>query len=492
MSIALSIIPLCFAMACGDDGGNGVVDTGADGTGGTGGATTDGTDGAGETTGTGGATGPGDTEGTDGAATGTGGGDGGGEPVAAVALELVAEGMTSPTLLREAPDDSGRLFVLDQVGTIRIVNADGELLPEPFLDLQESLVELTPSYDERGLLGLAFHPQYADNGRFYVYYSAPLREDAPDGWDHTARISEFTASADDANRADPESERVVLEVDQPQPNHNGGTVAFGPEGFLYVSLGDGGAANDVGAGHPPLGNGQDATTLLGSILRLDVEEMPYAIPEDNPFTARRDPRRDEIWAYGFRNPFRMSFDMGGERQLFLGDAGQNQWEEVDIVARGDNYGWNIREGLHCFDRDNPDDSPANCPDTGPYGETLVDPILEYPNAGTEGGIGLAVIGGFVYRGEAIPGLEGQYVFGDYSASEAPEGQLFAAMPGEDQPDTWTMRELRIEGRDDDSLGAFVKGLGQDADGELYVLTSERGGPIDMTGAVYRIAPGESD
>jgi glucose/arabinose dehydrogenase len=243
----------------------------------------------------------------------------------AVGLRLVADGFTSPVALVSAGDGSGRRFVVDQVGLIRVLRPDGTLAPAPFLDLRSKVVPLMPEFDERGLLGLAFHPRYASNGRFFVYYSAPLRAGAPAAYDNTARLSEFRVSAANPNQADPTSERIVLEVDDPQFNHNGGTLLFGPEdGYLYLSIGDGGGADDVGLGHVEDwyaanegGNGQDIqSNLFGGILRLDVDGGdPYAIPAANPFTATPGCADgcDEIWAYGFRNPYRMSFDLGGNR-----------------------------------------------------------------------------------------------------------------------------------------------------------------------------------
>ncbi|MDD4455585.1 MAG: PQQ-dependent sugar dehydrogenase, partial [Candidatus Methanomethylophilaceae archaeon] len=265
-----------------------------------------------------------------------------------VGLELVAGGFTMPVALASPADGTGRLFVADLPGIIRVIDAGGLLLDEPFLDITGRVVGLRPGYDERGLLGLAFHPEFAENGRFFVYYSAPLRAGAPEGWDHTSQISEFAVSAGGENRADPDSERVILEVDQPQSNHNGGSIAFGPDGYLYIPLGDGGGARDVGPGHPPGGNGQDVETLLGKILRIDVDgPEPYGIPADNPFVGK--PGRDEIYAYGLRNPWRMTFDPGGEHRLFAADAGQYLWESVKMIVPGGNHGWNLREGNHAFD-----------------------------------------------------------------------------------------------------------------------------------------------
>jgi glucose/arabinose dehydrogenase len=403
-----------------------------------------------------------------------------GEPLGRVGLELVADGFTSPVLLAEAPDDTGRLFVVDQTGVIQIIDAGGQTLDAPFLDIRDRMVDLMDDFDERGLLGLAFHPDFATNGRLYVYYSAPLREEAPDEFDHTSHISEFTVTAN-GDQVDLNSERILLQVDEPQFNHNGGMLAFGPDGYLYISLGDGGGANDVGPGHSPMGNAQDLEMLLGKVLRIDVDGgEPYGIPSDNPFVGTDG--RDEIWAYGFRNPFRFSFDLENDNRMFLGDAGQNRWEEVDIVERGGNYGWNIREGAHCFNPQSPDEEPAMCPETGARGEQLIDPILEYQNANVMGGLGLVVIGGFVYRGDAIPELQGDYVFGDFGSTfEMPSGLLFAATESEDG--TWEMRPLEIA---NDAVDAFVRAFGQDRAGEIYVLTAASPGPTGTTGSVYRI------
>jgi glucose/arabinose dehydrogenase len=360
-----------------------------------------------------------------------------------VGLEQVADGFTAPVWAGEPDDGSGRLFVVDQVGLVRIIGPDGTSLDEPFLDVRDRLVTLRPGFDERGLLGLAFHPDFADNGTFYVYYSAPLQPGGPEGWDHTSHISEFQVSPADPDQADPDSERILLQVDQPQFNHNAGDLAFGPDGFLYIALGDGGGANDVGVGHTEeLGNGQDPTNLLGSILRIDVDgEEPYQIPDDNPFIGTI--ARDETFAYGFRNPYRFTFDPAGEHGLLAADAGQALWEEVSIVEAGGNYGWNIKEGTHCFDPQNMGQPPAACPDTGPRGEPLIDPVIEYPNTGPREGvdfvaihghdehIGTSVIGGHVYRGNAIPELQGKFVFGDWTANrDMAAGALFVAAPSD--------------------------------------------------------------
>jgi glucose/arabinose dehydrogenase len=420
----------------------------------------------------------------------------------AVGLRLVADGLTSPVALVSAGDGSGRRFVVDQVGLIRVLRPDGTLAPEPFLDLRGRIVPLTPEFDERGLLGLAFHPGYAGNGRFFVYYNAPLRPGAPAGYDNTARVSEFRVSAANPNRADPASERTVLELDDPQFNHNGGTLLFGPDdGFLYISIGDGGGADDVGLGHVEDwyaanegGNGQDIqNNLFGGILRIDVDGgVPYQIPAGNPFAAVPGCADgcDETWAYGFRNPYRMSFDLGGDHELFVGDAGQELWEEVSIAVEGGNFGWNVKEGTHCFSTENPDESPSDCPDTvgAPHpraGDPLIDPVIEYANHHQPGGLGATVIGGHVYRGRALPQFSGRYLFGDWSREfEEPDGSLFVAMRR--KTGLWRMEQLRVATSPTGRLGHYLLGFGQDPAGEMYALTTDQTGPTGTTGKVYRL------
>jgi glucose/arabinose dehydrogenase len=282
--------------------------------------------------------------------------------------------------------------------------------------------------------------------------------------------------------ADLASLKTVLQMDQPQFNHNAGHITFGPDGYLYVPIGDGGGANDNEMGHTPdLGNGQDLTNLHGSILRIDVNGDPgsYAIPADNPFG-------DEIFAYGFRNPYHISFDRGGDNALFAADAGQDLYEEVSIVTAGGNYGWNIKEGAHCFDPNNPEQPPEECASTGADGEPLIDPIIEYGHD-----IGKVVVGGYVYRGSALPDLEGYYIFGDYTASEefAPDGTLFWAEES-DEGAMWEWGELHVAGMDNERLGAYVLGIGQDENGELYVMTSRSMAPSGETGQVWRLVPAE--
>ncbi|WP_226042046.1 PQQ-dependent sugar dehydrogenase [Natrinema sp. DC36] len=308
-----------------------------------------------------------------------------------VGLETVAEGeLTAPTSLTVPDEDADRRFVTDQTGQIYVHGPDG-LQDEPFLDISDRIVELM-EFDERGLLGLAFHPDFEENGRFFVRYSAPLQEDMPEDYDHTFVLSEFRTASDDNETADPESERRILEIPEPQFNHNSGSIAFGPDGYLYVGSGDGGGANDTGLGHVDDwyddndgGNGQDTEeNLLGGILRLDIDvesdEQPYGIPDDNPLVDQEG-HRGEHYAWGFRNPWGMSFTDDGE--LLAADVGQNLIESVNHVRAGGNYSWNVKEGTYCFSTETPTTPPDECPNTTPDdvrgGEPLLDPVLEYPH-----------------------------------------------------------------------------------------------------------------
>ena len=415
------------------------------------------------------------------------------EPIPEIRMELVAEGFATPVALVPSPDDTGRLFVVDQNGLIWILSADGNVIDRPYADLRGRMVELTGGYDERGLLGLAFHPEYQSNGLIYIHYSAPLRTGAPPDWNHTGHVSEFKVSEEDANLLAIDSERVLLEIDQPHWAHNGGSIAFGPDGYLYIGLGDGGHGGDVGLGHVEDwyninrgGNGQDIeANLLGSILRVDVDaEDGYGIPADNPFVD--GPGLDEIWAYGFRNPFRFSFDMGGDNALFVGDVGQDRWEEIDIVRAGGNYGWNVREGVGCFFTDAAD-QPSICPAADPSGAPLLDPILEMPNSGSPGGIGRAIIGGYLYRGADLADLYGHYIFGSWSDDwSIPSGRIFFARHPPHGQASWEFQQLDVDIAVDGRLNHYVVGFGQGLDGELYVLTTGRLGPSGATGKIFRI------
>lgn len=445
----------------------------------------------------------------------------GSRAAAAVELKLVLAGLESPVHLESPRDGSGRIAVVDRAGVVYIVGPDGRVRDEPFLDLRDEMVRLSANYDERGLLGLAFHPRFQDNGKVYVYYSAPLRPGGPRGWNHTSRVSEFTVSPSDPNRVDLLSERIVMEIDQPQANHNGGALAFGPDGYLYIGLGDGGGGNDVGTGHPPRGNGQDVGTLLGSVLRIDVDRtepgsgLGYGIPPTNPFA--RGGGLPEIFAWGFRNPYRLSFDRGGAGRLLVADVGQNLWEEVNLVTGPGNFGWRVKEGTFWFDAAAPNAVILDGPAAGAAGEPFLDPVIQYGHPGLQreqiaaalngwpGGdgletvptFGISVIGGYVYRGDALPHWRGTYIFGDWSTNFATgKGKILSAAPTD--PKMLEDEEYELPPGPPESLWpvqlvmevpAFILGFGEDAAGELYVLTTERTGPFGGTGKVYKIVPG---
>jgi glucose/arabinose dehydrogenase len=406
-------------------------------------------------------------------------------------LSPLAEGFVHPVSMAVPDDGTGRIFIVDQIGKISVIDAAGNLLSQPFLDVTLEMVTLDSAYDERGLLGMAFHPQYSTNKRFFVFYNVPRQPEDPDGFDSRVRLSEFLASESDPNIADAASEKVLLEVNKPQSNHNGGQLAFGPDGYLYVGIGDGGGANDTGLGHTEgIGNGQDLTKLLGKILRYDVSTPGVLqIPESNPF-ANGSIAQPAIYAYGLRNPWSFSFDAGGEHNLFCADAGQNLYEEVNIVTSGGNYGWNIKEGKYCFDPQNPNRPPDSCPDIGGSGEPLIDPVIEYSHNRRGSSItGNAVVGGFVYRGSAMPELQGTYIFGDWSSSFIrPKGSILTA--AEVAAGTWQVSEAGIDDGLRRKLNRYVLGFGQDLQGELYILTARRSGPSGDTGEVFKLIPAQ--
>ncbi|WP_226479226.1 PQQ-dependent sugar dehydrogenase [Natrinema amylolyticum] len=375
-----------------------------------------------------------------------------------VGLETVIDGLESP-LAVEFAAAGDRRYVAERDGRIYVHEADG-LRDDPFLDLRETVV----TDGERGLLGLTLHPDFAENRRLFVHYSAPRRSGTPADFDHTGVIATFEAS-DDGERAKRDSERVVLEIPQPTNYHNGGDMAFGPDGYFHVGIGAGGGGG---------GGGQDVTRdFLGSVLRLDVDERTaeqgYAVPDTNPLVGRTG--LDEYYAWGFRNPWRLSFDDG---DLFVADVGENDYEEVNLVEKGGNYGWNIKEGTHCY-------TEADCPDETPErvrgGEPLRDPIIEYPREAAETGVsGVSVIGGYVYRGTALSALNDAYVFGDFLAA----GRLFAATRPEDGNGLWPTTVLEI---DDGVRLERILSFGRDDDGEVYVLGTSGDG-----GGLYRVVP----
>jgi glucose/arabinose dehydrogenase len=393
-----------------------------------------------------------------------------------VGLELIADGFTSPVALIPAQDGSHRLFIVDQTGLIWIL-LNQERLKKPFLDLRERVIKLNSFYDERGLLGLAFHPDFATNGHFYVSYSAPLRAGvSPDEWDHTTYISEFTVSPEDPNLANPDSERVLLAMDKPGYNYEAGHLAFGPDGYLYIATGD--SVRDPAAESGKYA--QDTSSLLGKILRIDVNGTSdtgqnYVIPADNPFVSGEG--LPEIFAYGFRNPYRFSFDISdpAKTRLFVADVGQAMMEEVDLVMAGGNYGWPIREGRTCFNAEDWSQPLESCSTNG-----LSDPILSYTHQGDLS----AIIGGAVYRGEAIPELADGYIFGDWGRGN---GHLFVANPPTLGLGLWKISEIEVAGEPAE-IGQLL-GIGQDENGELYLLTRAPGvGAIGDSGSIYKIIP----
>ena len=407
-----------------------------------------------------------------------------------VKLQLFADGLVHPLAMLNPPDGSKRLFIVEQSGTIQIMMPDGKLRPTPFIDLSKKMVKLDWEFDERGLLGLAFHPKFKDNGKFYVVYTAPVRTDAARRprllYCCTNYLSEFRVSKTDPNKADLSTERIVYFWDKPQFNHNGGELLFGPDdGYLYISTGDGGWANDVAIGHTDkIGNGQDLKVNLGKILRIDVDSgTPYSVPKDNPFVGRND-ALPEIWAYGLRNPWRMSFDAGGKHELFAGDVGQNSWESVKLIQKGGNHGWNRIEGSHCFNADDPSNPnlPETCDKSG-----LIMPIAEYGNMNvTQGGKGISITGGFVYRGKAMPNLVGSYVFGDWSRSfTQPQGLLLVASPPRQAGAMWAVEDVEVTNM---NFHSYVLGFAQDEDRELYVLVSDNTAPGRANDRIYKIVP----
>ena len=358
---------------------------------------------------------------------------------AAVTLTMIANGFFRPVLLTNAGDDTDRLFILEQNGRIWVY-LDGQILPEAFLDLTDRVSQsVTRGYSELGLLGLAFPPDFAETGVFYVHYNDR---------NNRTTLSQFNLS-DDPNIGDPASEVVLLTLDQPFPNHNGGEIVFGPnDGYLYMGLGDGGSAGD------PLDTGQNPSDWFGSILRIAVNgDGTYAVPEDNP-SSTREGFAPEVWSYGLRNPYRFSFD-SATGDMYIADVGQNIWEEINFQPAestgGENYGWSDYEASAAY---NANAVPAD----------MTYPVAEYRHDAGR----CSVTGGYVYRGTAIPELEGVYLYGDYCSGETwttwrnPEGE-------------W-QTELFV------SVGENVTGFGQDQDGELYIVT--------YNGDIYRIDPVE--
>jgi glucose/arabinose dehydrogenase len=429
-------------------------------------------------------------------------------------VELVAEGLVAPLSLTFAPDGSSRRFIVDQTGLVLILTPDGRVLPTPFLDITDQVV-LQSAFDERGLLELAFHPEYASNGKLYVQYSAQregvnicvdedgLVPEDPEGCplQYTRRVSEFVASSTDPNGVDLTSERVIFETQWPSRKHNGGGLAFGPDGMLYIGLGDGGFIHGPDGGGsvfdvpPALRFGdllaQDLTSLYGKILRIDVDSGdPYGIPPDNPF-AGDDGVPDEIFAWGFRNPFRISFDSDGDGAMYVSATAETFFEATYRVTEPGNYGWAIKEGTHCFDRSTPFAPPETCASVGSLGEPIQDPVIEYLNFAVEDprsqvpgkGFGRASLGGHIYRGEDINWLRGRFVQGDFAVGLL-DGQILVANPTP-SGHLWKVRPAFQFDPSDPVRSGFMKSVGQDADGELYAITGNFT-PTGLEGRIWKI------
>ncbi len=403
-----------------------------------------------------------------------------------IRLIEIASGLTAPTELVLPDDGTGRMFLAEQNGRIQTLAADGSRTGT-LLDLTDRLVTLSAGYDERGLLGLALHPQFAANGRLFVYYVAPAGDDldpvqAAAG---ESRVSEFQLAAG-ATTIDPDSERIILRFGQPQATHNAGKLAFGPDGYLYIATGDGGSRGDSGPGHGVNGNAQDLTSLLGKILRIVVDGAePYTIPGDNPFLAEAGARA-EIFALGLRNPWRFSFDpTSGTPRLLVGDVGQSLREEISLVSAGDNCGWRIREGDLCFNVDNLLVPLDDCDTTDARGGTLVEPLISYPHAS-----GTSIVGGVLCTATGISDLDGRYLFGDFSLTTgAADGRLYVADPFGDNPGTFG--EVEVENLPNGKLGRYLYGFAEGPDGTVYVLANGIPTPGGADGVIYRVAA-ESD
>ncbi|KAJ8288718.1 hypothetical protein COCON_G00013770 [Conger conger] len=388
-------------------------------------------------------------------------------------LMEVANGLRNPVLLLHAGDDTGRMFVAEQVGFVWVYLPDGSRLEEPFLDLSGEVLTTGRLGDERGFLGMAFHPHYRDNGRFFVYYSVLAGEMV-----EKVRISEMRVSVHDMNKADPLSERLIFEIEEPAANHNGGQLLFGLDDYLYIFTGDGGRAGDP---FGKFGNAQNKSALLGKVLRIDVngssrDGKPYRIPQDNPFLLDSG-ARPEVYAYGMRNPWRCSVDRGdpvsqhGKGRIFCGDVGQNRYEEIDIIERGGNYGWRAKEGFECFD-------VKLC-----HNSLLRDilPIFAYDHH-----VGKSVTGGYVYRGCESPNLNGLYLFGDFMS-----GRLMA-LQEDRESGSWSERSVCMGNTATCAFPGlinhhhkFIISFAEDQAGELYFLATSYPGSMSPFGTIYK-------
>lgn len=394
-----------------------------------------------------------------------------------IELQPVVSGLASPLGARFPDDGTGRMFVYDQTGLIHIVESGA--VTGTLLDVTSRLVALMPNFDERGLIGFTLHPNFTINGLIYTYTSEPVAGPADFTVDtggqpmnHQGVIAEWQVVGNAVNMA---SRREILRVDEPQFNHNGGPLHFGPDGYLYIAFGDGGNGDDEGPGHGTSGNGQNKDTILGSLVRIDVDggsplaaNGEYGIPPDNPFVGTAG--LDEIYAYGLRNPYGFSFD-ASTGDLYLVDVGQNDIEELNIVTNGGNYGWRIKEGSFLFEPNGTDPGYVTGQQTLPG---LIDPIAEYDHDE-----GRSIIGGFKYNG-SDPAFDGLYITGDFSRGFAmPGGRLFYVNPSNQ------FREFNI-GFPPQPLGLFLKGFAEDLDGNIYVCGSQNLAPAGSNGVVLRM------
>ncbi|OIB56269.1 PQQ-dependent sugar dehydrogenase [Natrialba sp. SSL1] len=469
-----------------------------------------------------------------------------------VGVDPVATGLSAPTDFGDPPGTDSQ-YVAEQTGEIYAIGEDG-VEDEPWLDIGDRMVAVAEDfygddyadpdqdYDERGLVGLEFHPDYEENGRFVLNYSAPPVDVMPESWSHVQVVSEFTV--DDDGEPDPDSERRLMEFYMPQYNHNSGPMAFDSDGCLLVPMGDGGGADDRLEGHVEDwydenegGNGQDTTqSLLGGVLRIDIDSEPtehpargslihldldeddvdepeedagYAIPQDNPFCEGEELEGEgleEYYAWGLRNPFGIT--VSEDDQIIVADPGQVLYEPAYRIEKAGNYGWNVREGSHCFSTETPATPPEECPLETPEdvrgGEPLIDPVVEYPQVYEGNPVGIVITGGHTYEADAIEELQGAYIFGDWTSDQGriqPRGRVFAAHPedvpdvseeraefgGRPRDDLWEMEEV-LFGEDGGPLNHFVRQFGRGEDGEVYVLANQEGVPEGDTGVVLELVP----
>ena len=368
-------------------------------------------------------------------------------PAITVKVQQLADGLHAPTAVVFPGNDA--IWIAEQTGKIRLVK-NGKMSGTDVLNLHNKLIKIDDGYDERGLLDIALSPKFSTDHKFYVFYSAPPKMPK---MDNLGVLAEYKMKPN-SDQADPNSGRIVFTVDEPESNHNGGCIAFGPDGYLYLSLGDGGGAGDK---HGSYGNGQKLDTWLGKILRIDVNTVSgYKVPQDNPFVGKAGVK-PEIWAYGLRNTWKYSFD-SASKQLFAGDVGQDAWEEVDIINKGANYGWRLMEGTHCY-------NPASgCPVKG-----ITLPITEYSHK-----VGISIIGGYVYNGQQIPALKSKYVFGDWT------GPVFYL---QQSGNAWVRGKVSISNYPENYK---ITSFGEDPAGELYILTNPDTGPGNTKGALYKV------